>query len=242
MADTASASETAIVSREDWLEARADLLEAEKAFTKARDALSAQRREMPWTKAGDYTFDGPDGPVSLSELFEGRRQLIVYHFMFAPEWETGCKSCSFWADQFDGAIPHLNARDTSFVAISRAPLEKLRRHADRLGWKFRWLSSGNSPFNFDYRVSFHPEAMARGEADYNYRKQPVPSPDLQGMSVFVRGDDGEIYHAYSTYGRGQDLVNGAYNMLDLTPQGRGEDGYAFTMQWVKYHDEYTTGG
>lgn len=229
---------TKIATRDEWLPARTALLEAEKDFTRRRDALSARRREMPWVKVDDYVFDGPEGQVKLSELFDGRGQLIVYHFMFAPDAEWSCKSCAFWADHFDGAIPHLNARDTSFVAISRAPVEKLQRQAQRLGWKFRWLSSGKSSFNYDFRVSFHPDAMQKGEAVYNYVKQPVPFPDLQGMSVFAKGDDGAIYHTYSTYGRGQDLVNGAYNMLDLTPKGRDEDGLPFTMSWVKLHDEY----
>lgn len=227
-----------IASREEWLAARTALLEAEKDFTRRRDALSARRRDLPWVKADDYVFDGPDGQVKLSDLFEGRGQLIVYHFMFAPDADWGCRSCSFWADHFDGAIPHLNARDTSFAAVSRAPVEKLTRQAERLGWKFRWLSSGNSTFNYDFRVSFHPDAMKTGETVYNYAKQPVPFPDLQGMSVFAKGEDGAVYHTYSTYGRGQDLVNGAYNMLDLTPKGRDEDALPFTMGWVRFHDEY----
>ncbi len=227
------------VTREEWLAQRNALLQAEKDFTKARDALSAKRREMPWVRMDeDYVFDGPEGRIALKDLFDGRSQLIVYHFMFAPEWEWGCKSCSFWADQFDGAIPHLNARDTSFVAISRAPLEKLKRHADRLGWKFRWLSSASNRFNFDFAVSFDPDAMAKGEATYNYRKQPVPMTDLQGFSVFVKDRDGAVYHTYSGFGRAQDITNTTYNWLDMTPAGRGEKGLPFSMQWVKLHDEY----
>ena len=226
-----------VATREDWLVARAELMAAEKAFTKQRDELNAQRRTMPWVKLEkQYVFDGPNGPVSLNDLFEGRRQLIVYHFMFTPDWEWGCKSCSFWADHFDGAIPHLHARDTSFAAISRASIEKLQRHAGRLGWKFPWVSSGNSTFNFDFDVSFEPDAD--GKATYNYAKRQVPAKDMQGMSVFAKGADDAIYHTYSTYGRGQDIINGAYNMLDLTPKGRDEDSLPFTMAWVKLHDEY----
>jgi predicted dithiol-disulfide oxidoreductase (DUF899 family) len=226
-----------IATREKWLTARAELMAAEKAFTKQRDDLNAMRRTMPWVKLDtSYVFEGPDGQVSLEDLFAGSSQLIVYHFMFAPEAEWGCKSCSFWADHFDGAIPHLNARDTSFAAISRAPVEKLQRQAKRLGWNFPWVSSGQSTFNYDFNVSFEPDAD--GKAMYNYVKQPVPFRDLQGISVFARGEDGAIYHTYSTYGRGQDLVNGAYNMLDLTPKGRDEDSLPFTMAWVKLHDEY----
>lgn len=226
-----------VATREEWLTARAELMAAEKAFTKPRDDLNAKRRTMPWVKLEkDYVFDGPDGAVSLNDLFEGRSQLIVYHFMFTPDWEWDCKSCSFWADHFDGAIPHLHARNTSFAAISRAPIEKLQRHAGRLGWKFPWVSSGNSTFNFDFDVSFEPDAD--GKATYNYARRQVPAKDMQGMSVFAKGPDGAIYHTYSTYGRGQDITNGAYNMLDLTPKGRDEDSLPFTMAWVKLHDEY----
>jgi predicted dithiol-disulfide oxidoreductase (DUF899 family) len=229
-----------VATRSDWLAARKSLLAAEKEFTQQRDALSAKRRSMPWVKVDkDYVFDAPAGPVSLSELFAGRSQLVVYHFMFAPENDWGCKSCSFWADHFDGAIPHLNARDTSFVAISRAPVEKLQRQAKRLGWSFPWVSSGATTFNYDFDVSFEPDA--EGKATYNYARQQVPFKDLQGMSVFAKGDDGAIYHTYSTYGRGQDIVNGAYNILDMTPKGRDEDGLPFSMAWVKLHDEYAQG-
>ena len=226
-----------IASREEWLKARTSLLAAEKEFTHQRDALSAKRRAMPWVKIDkDYVFDAPTGPVKLSDLFAGRSQLVVYHFTFAPEAEIGCKSCSFWADHFDGAIPHLNARDTSFVAISRGPIEKLQRQAKRLGWKFPWVSSGGNTFNYDFAVSFEPDA--NGEALYNYEKQKVPFKDLQGVSIFVKDADGAIYHAYSTYGRGQDILNGAYNILDMTPKGRDEDELPYPMAWVKLHDEY----
>lgn len=224
-----------IATREDWLAERRKLLAAEKDFTKQRDALSERRRSMPWVKIDkDYVFDAPTGPVSLSDLFAGRSQLVVYHFMFAPNNDWGCKSCSFWADHFDGEIPHLNARDTSFVAISRAPLEKLQRQANRLGWKFPWVSSGKTSFNYDFAVSF--DDPSDPENEYNYTKTRVPHSDLPGYSVFVRGSDGEIYHTYSTFSRGIDLNNGTYNVLDMTPIGRNEG--AQIMSWVKFHDEY----
>lgn len=226
-----------VATREEWLKARMALLAAEKDFTHARDALSERRRKLPWVKVEtDYVFESPEGPVSLARLFAGRSQLIVYHFMFAPESEWGCKSCSFWADHFDGALPHLHARDTSFVVVSRAPVDKLQRQARRLGWKFPWVSSGANTFNYDFAVSFEPDA--NGEALYNYTRQKVPFKDLQGMSVFARGEDGAIYHAYSTYGRGQDIINGAYNLLDMTPKGRDEDRLPYPMAWVMLHDEY----
>jgi predicted dithiol-disulfide oxidoreductase (DUF899 family) len=229
-----------IATRDQWLAARTALLAAEKEFTQQRDALSAKRREMPWVELEkDYVFNAPAGPVSLSDLFAGRSQLAVYHFMFAPEAEWGCKSCSFWADHFDGAIPHLNARDTSFVAISRAPVEKLQRHSKRLGWTFPWVSSGATTFNYDFAVSFEPDA--NGEALYNYEKRKVPLKDLQGVSIFAKGPDGAIYHTYSTYGRGQDILNGAYNILDMTPSGRNEGALPYPMAWVQFHDAYGQG-
>lgn len=224
-----------VATRAEWLAARKSLLAAEKEFTQQRDALSAKRRSMPWVKIDtDYVFDAPTGPISLADLFAGRSQLVVYHFMFAPQQEFGCKSCSFWADHFDGEIPHLNARDTSFVAISRAPVAKLQRQAARLGWRFPWVSSGGTTFNYDFAVSFdNPNDPA---TLYNYATSPVPHPDMPGYSVFVRGTDGAIYHTYSTFSRGIDLNNGTYNVLDMTPKGRDEaDGI---MRWVRFHDEY----
>ena len=226
-----------VVNRKEWMAQREALLETEKAFTRQRDALSARRREMPWLKIDqDYWFEGPEGEVALSELFNGRSQLIVYHLMFAPEWEWACKSCSFWADQFDGAIAHLNARDTSFVAISRAPLEKLQRHARRLGWKFPWYSAAKNRFAFDFGFSFEPDAK---DAVYNFDKLPRPGmTDLHGFTVFSKGPDGAAYQTYNVQGRGQDITNGAYNLLDHTAKGRDEDGLPFSMQWVRLHDEY----
>lgn len=226
-----------IVDRQEWLKERKALLAAEKTFTRERDALSARRREMPWVKVDQrYVFEGRDGEVSLDDLFKGRGQLMVYHLMFAPEWEWACKSCSYWADQFDGALPHLHARDTSFVAISRAPLVKLERHAQRLGWKFPWYSALKNRFAYDFGFSFEPDAK---DAVYNFGPLPRPGlTDLPGFSVFAKGGDGAVYHTYSIQGRGQDITNGAYNMLDFTPKGRDEDNLPVTMQWVRYHDEY----
>lgn len=226
-----------IATQEDWLKAREALLAQEKAFTHERDALSARRREMPWLKIEqDYVFEGPDGRKSLEDLFDGRSQLIVYHLMFAPEWDWACKSCSFWADQFDGAIPHLRARDTSFVAISRAPLEKLLRQAKRLDWTFPWLSAAKNRFAYDMGFSFEADAK---DAVYNFNKLPRPGmTDLPGFSIFSRDADGQIYKTYNVQGRGQDITNSAYNMLDFTAKGRDEDSLPHTMQWVKPHDEY----
>jgi predicted dithiol-disulfide oxidoreductase (DUF899 family) len=228
-----------IVNRKEWMAQREALLEAEKAFTRERDALSARRREMPWLKIEQsYVFDGPNGEVSLDGLFDGRGQLIVYHLMFPPEWEWACKSCSYWADQFDGAIPHLRARDTSFVAISRAPLEKLQRHAKRLGWKFPWLSAEKNRFAYDFGFSFEPETLASGKALYNFRPATGSETERPGFTMFSKGSDGAIYQTYNVQGRGQDITNGAYNMLDFTAKGRDEGSLPFSMQWVRLHDEY----
>ena len=225
-----------VASHEDWIAARKDLLAKEKQFTRLRDDLSRQRRELPWEKVEkDYVFDGPNGKESLSQLFAGKSQLIVYHFMFAPDWEAGCKSCSFWADNFNGIDVHLKHRDISFVAISRAPLAKLEAYRKRLGWSFKWLSSAGSSFNFDYGASFTPEEMASGKAFFNYKIQKPPVSDMVGISVFVKDDDGKIYHTYSTYERGVDMMNGAYHYIDLTPKGRNETD---TQSWVRRHDEY----
>ena len=194
---------------------------------------------MPWLKIdSDYVFDGLAGKVALSELFDGCSQLIVYHFMFAPEQDYGCKSCSFWADQFDGAIPHLRARDTAFVAISRAPLEKLTRQAQRLGWKFPWVSANENRFAYDFGFSFEPDSQ---DAVYNFRKLTKPNLDLPGFTIFAKGPDGAIYQTYNIQGRGQDIINAAYNMLDFTAKGRDEDGLPHSMTWVRYNDAYGAG-
>lgn len=230
-----------IVSREEWIAARKELLEKEKAFTRERDRLSAERRALPWVRVEkEYVFDGPDGRETLADLFDGRSQLIVYHFMFDPDWEAGCKSCSFWADSFNGIGPHLNARDVSFVAVSRAPYPKLRDFARRLGWSFKWLSSAPGDFNFDYQVSFTPEDLADGEVTYNYGPRKTQMTELPGISVFVRDEDGAICHTYSCYARGLDMLNGAYHYLDLVPKGRDEAGLPYTMSWVRLRDEYVS--
>ncbi|MEO7385714.1 MAG: DUF899 family protein [Gammaproteobacteria bacterium] len=228
-----------VVSRQEWMAQREALLAAEKSFTRERDALSASRREMPWLRIDeDYVFAGPDGPVSLVQLFDGRGQLIVNHLMFAPDWEWACKSCSFWADQFDGALPHLRARDTSFAAISRAPVAKLQRQAKRLGWHFPWVSAEKNRFAYDFGFSFAP--VANGDEVYNFRPLPRPMTDLPGFSLFSRGPDGGIYQTYNIQGRGQDIINGAYNLLDFTAKGRDESGLPASMHWVRLHDEYPT--
>jgi predicted dithiol-disulfide oxidoreductase (DUF899 family) len=230
---------TNIVSKDEWTLARKELLAKEKDFTKARDALSAERQNLPWERVDkEYVFEGPDGKVSLSDLFDGRSQLIVYHFMFGPDWEEGCPSCSYLADHFDGMLPHLNHRDVSFVVVSRAPLEKLKGYESRMGWRFKWVSSLGNDFNRDYHVTFDEDELANGEAYYNYRKTGFPSGEAPGLSVFYRDEDGEIFHTYSTYARGLDILIGTYNFLDLVPKGRDEQDLSFTMEWVRRHDRY----
>ena len=232
-------NEHQIASHEEWREARVDLLAAEKEFTRQRDALTRRRMAMPWEQVDkSYRFEGPNGALSLADLFEGRSQLIVYHFMFAPDWDEGCKSCSFWADNFDGIAVHLNHRDVAFTAISRAPFAKIEAYKKRMGWSFPWVSSYGSDFNFDYHVSFTPEELAAGEAHYNFEVRPVDVSDEQGISVFVKNERDEIFRSYSCHGRGIDMVNGAYQFLDLVPKGRDEAGYKFPMQWVRRHDSY----
>lgn len=226
-----------VATREEWLDARKALLAEEKAFTKARDALSAKRRALPWVRIEkDYRFDTQEGVKTLGELFGPRRQLIVYHFMFAPEWEKPCKSCSFWMDSVSGLISHLEQRDTRFVAISRAPLAKLMARAKQMGWTFPWASSGESDFNYDFGVSFKPQDLQKG-ASYNYERLDWKASDLPGLSTFVKGDDGAVYHAYSCFSRGIDLLNDAYNYLDVSPLGR-QEAAKNPMSWVRLHDEY----
>jgi predicted dithiol-disulfide oxidoreductase (DUF899 family) len=227
-----------IVNHEEWLAARQRFLEKEKAFTRLRDALSHERRQLPWERIDkNYVFDGANGPETLADLFGTRHQLIVYHFMFDPSWDSGCRSCSFWADNFNGIIPHLNQRDISMVAISRAPLQKLQAQAQTLGWTFNWLSSLRNDFNFDFNVSFSPADLARGEAYYNYAKRKPTGPELPGVSVFHR-DHGQICHTYSAYSRGIDMLNTAYHYLDLAPKGRDEAGLPHPMAWVKLRTDY----
>jgi predicted dithiol-disulfide oxidoreductase (DUF899 family) len=228
-----------IVSSAEWIEARKQLLAEEKEFNRLRDRLSQRRRDLPWEAVTkEYSFDGPNGKRTLAELFDGRSQLIVYHFMFAPEWDEGCQSCSFWADNFNGIGSHLNHRDVTFLAISRAPLQKLQGYAKRLGWNFPWYSSAGSDFNFDYQVSFTPQQLAAGDAIYNYATLPHKMSDLVGISVFAKNEAGEVFHTYSTYSRGVDMLNGAYHYLDLVPKGRDEGGLKYTMEWLRRHDQY----
>jgi predicted dithiol-disulfide oxidoreductase (DUF899 family) len=229
----------AVVSHEAWLAARTAFLAEEKRFTRLRDELSRQRRELPWERVDkEYVFDGPNGREPLAELFGDRSQLIVYHFMFSPAWDEGCKHCSFWADNFDGIDVHLKHRDVSFVAISRAPLAKIDAFKKRMGWSFKWMSSFESDFNFDYQASFTAEARARGAALYNYSTMDIGEEDREGASVFYRDEHGAVFHTYSCYARGIDMLNGAYHYLDLVPKGRDEDRLEFTQAWVNYHDRY----
>lgn len=228
-----------VVSREQWLAARRELLAEEKAFNKARDALSERRRALPWVLVDKpYTFEGPSGRETLAELFGPRSQLLVYHFMFGPEWEQGCPSCSFWADNFNGIDVHLAHRDISFVVISRAPLAKLEAYRQRMGWNFKWVSSFGTDFNFDYRVSFTPEELAAGEMDYNFTRTKFPSSEATGASAFAKDDDGNVLHTYSSYSRGVDMLNGAYHWMDIAPKGRDEQGLPYSMAWLKRHDQY----
>jgi len=226
-----------VVSPEEWLAARQELLRREKEFTRARDELSALRRELPWEAVTkEYVFEGPQGRQTLPELFDGRSQLIVYHFMFAPEWEAGCPHCSHWADSFNGGIVHLNHRDVTMVAASRAPYAKLAAYRARMGWSFKWVSSGGSDFNFDYRVSFTPRELEAHRAFYNYTWQDPDVGEREGVSVFFKDDEGRVFHTYSAYARGIDIFNTDYNLLDLTPKGRDEGGRG--PYWVRRHDEY----
>ena len=228
-----------VVSSEDWLAARKRLLEQEKQFTRLRDELSASRRALPWVRVDKaYEFEGPEGRVGFADLFGPRSQLLVYHFMFAPEWEKPCKSCSFWADGYNGVTAHLEQRDTRLVAISRAPREKLAARAQRMGWTFPWYS-GSLEFNRDFAVCFAPEDIASGTATYNYQPTSTQMSDLPGLSAFIKRD-GAVFHTYSAYARGLDIFNPAYNLLDATALGRQEDGLPMAMSWVKLRDEYTS--
>jgi predicted dithiol-disulfide oxidoreductase (DUF899 family) len=227
-----------IVSQEEWLAARKAHLAREKEFTRLRDQLSRERRDLPWVKIDKaYVFDGPHGRESLAELFGKKSQLIVYHFMFAPTWEEGCKSCSFWADNFDGIDVHLAHRDTTLLLVSRAPLARIEAYRRRLGWRIKWVSSFANDFNRDFHVSFTPDELARKAAYYNFDIRDPEVEEQPGLSVFAKAD-GQVFHTYSCYGRGIDMVNGAYHLLDLTPKGRDEAGFDFPMTWVRRHDKY----
>jgi predicted dithiol-disulfide oxidoreductase (DUF899 family) len=231
-----------VVSREQWTEARKALLAKEKEHTRQRDELSRQRRELPWVKVEkNYVFEGPQGKETLQDLFAGRGQLIIYHFMFGPGWEEGCKSCSFLGDHFDGSLIHLAHRDLTFVVVSRAPFPQIEAFQKRMGWRFKWVSSYGSDFNFDYHVTFTKDERAQGKVEYNYTMQEFPVDEAPGLSVFCKDPGGDVFHTYSTYGRGLDILMGAYNFLDLIPKGRDEDGLAFSMSWVRHHDRYDSG-
>jgi predicted dithiol-disulfide oxidoreductase (DUF899 family) len=228
-----------VVSREEWLAARQELLVKEKDFTRQRDELSRLRRALPWQRVDKpYLFDGPEGKLTLGDLFAGRSQLVVYHFMFDPGWEAGCKSCSFWADNFDGFYRHLNQRDVTLAAISRAPWPLVARFKERMGWSFPWVSSAGSDFNFDYGVSFTPEQLAAGEVFYNYAPRKTSMTELPGISVFHKDEASSIFHTYSCYARGLDMMNAAYHYLDLVPKGRDEAGLPYNQAWVRHHDSY----
>ena len=229
-----------IATPEEWVEARKKLLIKEKEFTRLRDQLSQARRDLPWVRvAKQYVFDGPKGKETLAQLFGGRSQLVVYHFMFEPDWDAGCKSCSFWADNFERNVIHLAARDVTLVAVSRAPFEKLDAFRKRLGWTFKWVSSGGTDFNFDYHVSFTPEELAKGEVHYNFGSFEPQGPELPGISVFYRDDSGAVFHTYSCYARGLDMMNAAYQYLDLVPLGRNEaEQRPHPQAWVRHRDSY----
>jgi predicted dithiol-disulfide oxidoreductase (DUF899 family) len=233
-----------IVSRADWLTARKNLLLKEKLLTRQRDDLNRLRRELPWTRVEKaYVFEGPDGKEGLADLFHDRRQLIVSHFMLGPGWKEGCVGCSFRSDHVDGALAHLEHHDVSFVTVSRAPLPEIEAFKRRMGWKFRWLSSFGTDFNYDFHVSFRPEEIATGNVSYNYEDRPFLSEELSGLSVFFKDDAGKIFHTYSTYGRGDELVDTTYMYLDLTPRGRNENGPHYNLgDWVRHHDRYDVPG
>jgi predicted dithiol-disulfide oxidoreductase (DUF899 family) len=228
-----------VVSSEQWLSERKALLAREKELTHLRDQIAGERRALPWERVEkNYIFDTAQGQRTLSDLFEGRRQLLVQHFMFAPNWEQGCPSCSFMADHTDGMKVHLAHRDITLVAISRAPLAEIERFRRRMGWQFEWASSHDSDFNYDFDVSFTPEAQAKGEIYYNYATRFFKAEEMPGISVFYKDDAGEVFHTYSTYGRGVEAMIGAYTLMDLTPKGRDERDVPRKMEWVRHHDRY----
>ena len=228
-----------IVSQGKWLKARKALLAKEKEFTKQRDELSKQRRDLPWVKVDKaYVFDGPQGKETLADLFGGNSQLLVYHFMLGPGWVQGCPSCSFLADHFDGAAVHLAQRDVTLVVVSRAPLAEIEAYKKRMGWRFKWVSSFGSDFNRDFGVSFTRDELAGGDVDYNYARGKFPSEEAPGISAFIKDEAGGIFHTYSAYARGLDILIGTYNFLDMAPKGRDEDGLAWSMAWVRHHDRY----
>jgi predicted dithiol-disulfide oxidoreductase (DUF899 family) len=228
-----------IVSRQEWLEARRAHLAHEKELTRARDRLSEERRALPWVRVDKvYLFDSDEGKKTLADLFRGKSQLVIQHFMFGSDWNEGCKSCSFWADGFERMIPHLAARDTTLVAVSRAPLFKLLPFKQRMGWTFDWVSSADSDFNYDYAVSFTPDEVKSGAKVYNFGTSGFSIDEAPGISVFYRNEAGEIFHTYSCFARGLDMMNAAYHYLDLTPLGRHEEGLPYPMDWLRLRDRY----
>ncbi|SDM26162.1 Predicted dithiol-disulfide oxidoreductase, DUF899 family [Modicisalibacter muralis] len=234
--DNIDSNSPRVVSREEWLQARKDLLAKEKELTHLGDRVSAARRALPWVKVEkQYEFDTPEGKRTLAELFDGRSQLIVYHFMFGPGWEEGCGGCSFLADHIDGANLHLAHHDVTLLAVSRAPLAEFAPFKQRMGWRFNWVSSHGSDFNYDYHASATPEDIAAGTVYYNFERSQNPGEEMHGISVFYKDAAGDVFHTYSSYARGGDILLGAHNYLDLTPKGRNERG---TMDWVRHHDRY----
>ena len=235
---TATKSHHKVVTPEEWLKARLAHLAEEKELTRRRDELSRRRRELPWERVEQkYVFQGPNGPETLADLFAGRSQLVIYHFMLGPTWEEGCKSCSFLADHFDPARIHLAQRDVTLAVVSQAPMPRIQAFQKRMGWRFHWVSADGSTFQTDYGVHFTKEELA-GDVNYNYGKTRFNAEEAPGLSVFYKDEAGEIFHTYSTYARGLDPLVGAYQFLDLVPKGRDEDGLAFTMSWVRHHDKY----
>ena len=228
-----------IVSNAEWLTARKELLRKEKDVTRQRDQISQMRRELPWTRVEkNYVFAGANGKETLADLFGNKSQLIVYHFMLGPGWEEGCPSCSFLADHFEGSLVHLANRDVSFAVVSRAPLAQIEAFKKRMGWRFKWVSSFGNDFNYDFNVSFKQDDIAQHKTYYNYQTQDFPREEAPGASVFYKNAGRNLFHTYSTYGRGLDILVGAYNFLDMAPKGRDEDGLDFTMSWVRHHDRY----
>jgi len=231
-----------VVSHVEWLAARGEFLKKEKELTRLRDQLSRQRRALPWEKVEKrYEFDSARGKVALGDPFDGRSQLVVYHFMFGPDWQEGCPSCSFNMDHTDGALVHLAQRDVSFAAISRAPYPKIAAFRKRMGWRFNWVSSNANDFNRDYHVAFTKDELASGNVYYNYDMGKFPSEEAPGFSVFYKDEGGDIFHTYSAYARGTETTINTYSYLDLVPKGRDEDALPFTMSWLRHHDRYADG-
>jgi predicted dithiol-disulfide oxidoreductase (DUF899 family) len=232
-----------VVSRDEWLAARKELLRKEKEFTRLRDQLSAERRALPWVKVEKtYVFDGADGKVTLADLFDGRSQLVVKHFMFGPDWSEGCVGCSFELDHTEGALQHLEHHDVSYVVVSRAPLAKTESFRRRMGWRVRWVSSFGNDFNFDFHVSFTPEEIAAGKATYNYREGAQVIDEMSGRSVFYKDASGQVFHTYSSFARGGEMFLGSYAFLDITPKGRDETINGNLTDWVRHHDRYDDTG